>query len=548
MKNIFLFLSFIPTILFGQKLSKVDKIVLNGISTHISFLADDNMEGRRAGTKGEILATKYIQNQFKDAFLNPLGDNLTYLQSFSINDGKNFDKASFFFVNGIELKPFTDYFPLNNSSDSKLIEAAVSISLSENGAPWFLNWEEIVEMNKSNPHFDYKAYLSEKVSSISKKGGTIVIIYNLSSSWLEDLAYTGKDQSEPSLIPIVAITPAAQIKYFRDNTSSYDLKLKIVFTKNERIANNVIGYLDNKAQKTIVFGAHFDHLGYGEDGNSMLRTKEKLIHNGADDNASGTAVLIELAKNLKKERIKDYNFLFIAFSGEELGLLGSKYFTDHPTIDLEKVSYMVNMDMVGRLNDSLKTLTIGGVGTSPIWGNLLPYKNKSNITIKIDSSGTGPSDHTSFYRKNIPVLFFFTGLHTDYHKPSDDYTSINFSGSLAVYKIITSIVKNSSGLQKLAFTKTKEQSVGSSTRFTVSLGIMPDYSYPEKGVRVDGISEGKLAQKVGIVAGDIIMKLGSYQTSTVTSYMEALSKFKKGDSTSVSIQRKNQIIELSIQF
>lgn len=548
MKNIFLFLSFIPTILFGQKLSKDDKIVLNGISSHISFLADDNMEGRRAGTKGEILATKYIQNQFKDAFLNPLGDNLTYLQSFSINDGKNFDKASFFFVNGIELKPFTDYFPLNNSSDSKLIEAAVSISLSENGAPWFLNWEEIVEMNKSNPHFDYKAYLSEKVSSISKKGGTIVIIYNLSSSWLEDLAYTGKDQSEPSLIPIVAITPAAQSKYFRDNTSSYDLKLKIVFTKNERIANNVIGYLDNKAQKTIVFGAHFDHLGYGEDGNSMLRTKEKLIHNGADDNASGTAVLIELAKNLKKERIKDYNFLFIAFSGEELGLLGSKYFTDHPTIDLEKVSYMVNMDMVGRLNDSLKTLTIGGVGTSPIWGNLLPYKNKSNITIKIDSSGTGPSDHTSFYRKNIPVLFFFTGLHTDYHKPSDDYTSINFSGSLAVYKIITSIVKNSSGLQKLAFTKTKEQSVGSSTRFTVSLGIMPDYSYPEKGVRVDGISEGKLAQKVGIVAGDIIMKLGSYQTSTVTSYMEALSKFKKGDSTSVSIQRKNQIIELSIQF
>jgi len=548
MKNILLFLSIIPSILLGQKLSKDDKIVLNGISSHISYLADDNMEGRRAGTKGELLATKYIQSQFKDALLNPFGDNLTYLQTFPINDGKNFEKASFFFVNGIELKPFTDYFPLNNSSDSKLIEAAVSISLSENGAPWFLNWEEIVELNKSNPHFDYKAFLSEKVSSVSKKGGTGLIIYNLTSSWLEDLAYTGKDQSEPSLIPIIAITPTAQSKYFKDNTSSYDLKFKIVFTKNERFANNVIGYLDNKAQKTIVFGAHFDHLGYGEDGNSMLRTKEKLIHNGADDNASGTAVLIELAKNIKKERIKDYNFLFIAFSGEELGLLGSKYFTDHPTIDLDKVSYMVNMDMVGRLNDSLKTLTIGGVGTSPIWGDLLPYKNKSNITIKIDSSGTGPSDHTSFYRKNIPVLFFFTGLHTDYHKPSDDYSKINLNGSLAVYKIITSIVKNTSGLQKLAFAKTREQSVGSSTRFTVSLGIMPDYSYPEKGVRVDGISEGKLAQKVGIVAGDIIMKLGSYQTSTVTSYMEALSKFKKGDSTTVSIQRKNQIIELSIQF
>ena len=546
MKNLLLLFAFFPSFLIAQKLSKSEKKTLNGISNHISFLADDSLEGRRAGTKGELLAFKYIQSQFEDALLKPKGE-VGYIQRFSINDGKNFNK-SFFFVNGQELKPFIDYFPLNNCPESKLIEAAVSISLAEINIPWFLNWEEIIDANKANPHFDYKSFLAEKIITISKKGATGIILYNVSPSWLDELAYTGKDQSEPAIIPIIAITPAAQSKYLKDITASYDIKFKIVLSKNERYANNVIGYIDNAAPKTIVFGAHFDHLGYGEDGNSMLRTKEKFIHNGADDNASGTSVLIELAKTLKSQKNKEYNFLFIAFSGEELGLLGSKYYTEHPTIDLEKVSYMINMDMVGRLNDSSKVITIGGIGTSPSWGDIIPYKNKYNLSIKIDSSGTGPSDHTSFYRKNIPVLFFFTGLHTDYHKPSDDFDKINLVGSLTIHNVIAMIVKNTAGLPKLAFTKTKEQSVGSSTRFTVSLGIMPDYSFSNKGVRVDGISEGKLAQKVGILPGDIILKLGTFQTSTVTSYMEALSKFKKGDTTSVSLERNSQIIDFTIQF
>jgi hypothetical protein len=548
MKNLLLLIALFPYFIFAQKLSRSEKNTLKGISSHISFLSDDNLEGRRAGTRGELLASNYIQSQFAEALLKPLGTNSSYFQRFTVNDGNNFTKSSFFFVNGTELKPFVDYFPLNNCPNTKLIECAVSISLAESNAPWFLNWEEIVESNKSNPHFDFKAFLAEKITTVSKKGATGLILYNLSSTWLEEFNFTGKDQAEPCAIPVIAITPSAQSKFFKDITASYDLKFKIVLSKNVRYANNVVGYIDNSASKTIVFGAHFDHLGYGEDGNSMLRTKEKLIHNGADDNASGTAILIELAKTLKKQKNKEYNFLFIAFSAEELGLLGSKYYTEHPTVDLEKVTYMVNMDMVGRLNDSLKTVTIGGIGTSPIWGDLLPFKNKFNLNIKIDSSGTGPSDHTSFYRKNIPVLFFFTGLHSDYHKPSDDFSRINLEGSLAIHNIISNIIKNSSGLPKLAFTKTKEQAVGSSTRFTVSLGIMPDYSFSEKGVRVDGISEGKLAQKVGILPGDIILKLGTFPTSTVTSYMEALSKFKKGDSTSVSLQRNNQIINFPIQF
>jgi Zn-dependent M28 family amino/carboxypeptidase len=167
----------------------------------------------------------------------------------------------------------------------------------------------------------------------------------------------------------------------------------------------------------------------------MLRTGEKSIHNGADDNASGTAALIELAKLLKKSKLKKHNYLFLAFSGEELGLFGSKYYVEHPTVSLTTMDYMINMDMVGRMNDSTKTITVGGFGTSPTWSTIIISDPKAPFQIKIDSSGTGPSDHTSFYRKDIPVLFFFTGLHSDYHKPSDDANKINYLGELYIVKI-----------------------------------------------------------------------------------------------------------------
>jgi len=548
MKSIFFVFALIPCCLYAQKLTRDDKKVLENLSAHISYLADDSLEGRRAGTKGETIANKYIQSQFEKAQLKPMGDNNGFLQSFPISDGKNFTKSSFFIVNGAELKPNMDYFPFNNSPESKLLESTVSLSLSEPGSPWFINWNEVEEQNKSNPHFDYKAFITEKALLINKKGGTSILLYNVSKTYMDEFAFTGKDQSEQFVIPVIVITSIAKNKFFNDITASNDIKFKIVYTQNQRIAHNVVGYIDNNAASTIVFGAHFDHLGFGEDGNSMLRTKEKFIHNGDDDNASGTAVLMELASSIRKQKLKSYNYLFIAFSGEELGLLGSKYYTDHPTINLSNVSYMINMDMVGRLNDSTKTITIGGIGTSPAWGDILPFKNKQNLTIKVDSSGTGPSDHTSFYRKDIPVLFFFTGLHSDYHKPSDDFSTINVEGSLAVFNLINIILKRSDAMPKLAFTKTKEQTVGSISRFTVSLGIMPDYSFGDKGVRVDGISDGKLAQKVGIIAGDVIVKLGTFPTSTVTSYMEALSKFKKGDATTVYIERNRNIIEIAIQF
>ncbi|HRP32190.1 MAG TPA: M20/M25/M40 family metallo-hydrolase, partial [Agriterribacter sp.] len=317
---------------------------------------------------------------------------------------------------------------------------------------------------------------------------------------------------------------------------------------SDRTGQNVIGYIDNKAPTTIIIGAHYDHLGYGEDGNSMVRSGPAQIHNGADDNASGTAALLELAKLMKKSKSRNNNYLFIAFSGEELGLFGSKYFTDHPTIDLASANYMINMDMIGRLNDSSKTLTIGGYGTSPVWGEVVYAQKKLPFTVKIDSSGTGPSDHTSFYRKNIPVLFFFTGLHHDYHRPSDDADKINYNGELHIVKYIVELIKDVNKKDKLAFTPTRETQTSTSARFSVSLGIMPDYTFSGEGVKVDGVSEGRAAQKAGLLAGDVIVGLGDYAIKSMENYMQALGKFKSGDHTTVRIKRGDKELEFPVTF
>ena len=206
---------------------------------------------------------------------------------------------------------------------------------------------------------------------------------------------------------------------------------------------------------------------------------------------------------------------------------------------------MINMDMVGRLNDSTHGLTIGGYGTSPVWGQLLNEKDKY-FTIKFDSSGSGPSDHTSFYRKDIPVLFFFTGVHGDYHKPGDDAEKINFAGELQVVKLVYNIVEAADKKGKLAFTKTREAAATGKNTFKVSLGIMPDYTYSGSGVRVDGVSEGKLAQKIGIKAGDVVIQLGDIKFTDVQSYMGALGKFNKGDATKVKVKRGNEELTFDI--
>lgn len=547
MRKVFFLLLLAPSIVFAQKLKKADKQILGSLQSHIYFLADDKLEGRRAGTPGEALAVQYITAEFTRAGLSPKGEN-GFLQPFSIDEGRAITSSSFFLVDGKEMTAGTDYFPMGYSPDAKWIESSTSVSVRERGTPWFLNLAEGIIPNKDNPHFDLEAWTRTQISHAADKGATALILYN-SVEGAEEPTYNGRDRSAKSPLPVIYVTRPAFSKFLGDPEATYDLRIRAETEPKTRTAHNVVGYVDNGAPQTIVLGAHLDHLGYGEDGNSMIRTGERQVHNGADDNASGTAALIELAKMLRQSKLRKHNYLFIAFSGEELGLYGSKYFVEHPTIPLNSISYMVNMDMVGRMNDSSRVVTIGGYGTSPTWGNLIGTKTKkSAFSVRIDSSGTGPSDHTSFYRKDIPVLFFFTGLHTDYHKPSDDAPKINYNGTLFIVKYIYELVSHTNELPKLVFTKTREQQVGSSTRFSVSMGIMPDYTYSGAGVRVDGVSEGKAAQKAGLKAGDIVTQLGEHAVTSVEGYMQALGKFKKGDATRVKVRRGNEEMVFDIAF
>lgn len=531
---------------WAQKLKKTDKEILANLKTHIGYLADDKLEGRRTGTAGEKLAMEYISNQFAVAGIAPKGNN-GYYQAFEVNEGKKVDAATFFSINGTQLVIEKDFFPLAYSGEKK-VEGQPAIALQEPEMPWFVDLKEILEENKQNPHFDVQEYIRTNARKAHDKTASAIILYN-TSDINDQLRFDGKDKSPVLPLPVIYVKKEAARKFFHDHTATMQILLNVKLAEAKRTGHNVIGFIDNGAASTVVLGAHYDHLGYGEDGNSMLRTGEHLIHNGADDNASGTAALLELGRILKSSKAKNSNYLLLAFSGEELGLYGSKYFTENPTIDLSAVNYMINMDMIGRLSDSTHTVAIGGYGTSATWATVInPQEKKLPFAIKIDSSGTGPSDHTSFYRKNIPVLFFFTGQHKDYHRPTDDADRINYEGELQIINYITNLITRlDKQNQKLAFLKTREEQART-TSFKVTLGIMPDYTFSGNGLRADGVTDGRPAANAGLKAGDVITQIGEHKISSVESYMQVLNKFNKGEKTIIKFKRGNTDMQAEVVF
>ncbi|MEJ7738809.1 MAG: M20/M25/M40 family metallo-hydrolase [Chitinophagaceae bacterium] len=449
----------------AQKLKKGDLAVISNLRAHVSFLADDSLEGRKAGSKGEKLAMDYISGQFEKSGLQPRGDKGSYFQSFDINEGKSFEKNSYLVINEEKIKP-GEFFPIV-ASPNVTIEASPSMALKETGVPWFLDLKDDLEASKTNPQFILMKYLGDKAKDAAKKGATALLVFN-SDDKVEAPKYDGQEKAEPTPVPVVVVSNNIVKKYLSDETATLKIKLKVEFTDTKRTWHNVVGLVDNGAATTVIIGAHYDHLGMGEERDSMSRKKVKQVHNGADDNASGTAALIELSRLIKNSKLKKNNYLFIAFSGEEAGLFGSKYFVDHPTIDLANANYMLNLHMVGRLNDSAKTLIIGGYRTSPAWGGIFNSIANRYFVNKYDSSGTAPSDHISFYRKDIPVLSFFTGLNSDYHKPTDDYNKVNYTGTYRLIQYIYKLVESVNNKGRLGFSKTREDQSGSLSRFPVT--------------------------------------------------------------------------------
>lgn len=519
---------------------KANAELVTRISSHIRYLADDKLEGRRSGSKGEEMALQYLVGQYQQIGLAPAGKE-GYVQAFEINEGKQIDAETLLQVEGKTLVLQEDYFPLAFSAAAR-VTGSPAMALSESKQPWFKDLKEMLEENKGNPHFDIEEEIRKTVKTVAAKGATALLLYN-SSALVDNIRFNKNDSSEPVQLPVLYITQAGLAKYFSDHSATLAIKLATHFSGKKRMAHNLAGFIDNHAAHTVLLGAHYDHLGYGED-KTALDTGH-VIHNGADDNASGTAALLELARMLKKAAPANNNYLILHFSGEEQGLLGSKYWLDNPSVHITP-NYMINMDMVGRY-DTAHKLTIGGYGTSPAWNEVFTATT-TGLRIKFDSSGNGPSDHAAFYRKDIPVLFLFTGSHSDYHKATDDWEKVNVEAEKDIVKFVYQLIGLADSKGKLVFTKTNDPQQGRARGFTVSLGVIPDYGFTGTGMRIDGVSPGKLAEKIGLQAGDVLLQLGEYKFIDVNSYMAALGQFKKGDKTQLRIRRRNEEKVFDIVF
>ncbi len=539
----------------SQHLPITDDQLKISLKKHISTLASDAFEGRETGTNGERLASDYIISQFKEIGLKPKGEK-KFIQEFPFTEGAEIGKSTQLYINARSYKLDTDFFPLQYSGNGIVTNYITRVgfgiyapALKHDDYDGKMNLNKrifLIESSSpdgSNPHGKYGDYdLAQRVEYAKSRGAAAVIFIN-SDTTVDNPKADFMHKFKASTIPVLFVTGHAA-KILKDSVVT-NCTVGAEIHKIEKVGHNVIGFLNNQSATTIVIGAHYDHLGYGGEGS--LYRGERAIHNGADDNASGTAALIEIARRLKSSGDKKNNYLFIAFSGEEKGLLGSNYFVKHPTIDLRSVNYMINMDMVGRLKPEEKVLQVHGIGTSPLWKTVVDTL-ADGIKIKALESGVGPSDHTSFYLENIPVLHFFSGTHSDYHKPSDDEALINYDGEISIVKIILKTIDRLNDSGRLVFVKTKDDSNDDAPKFKVTLGVIPDYAFEGEGMRIDGVSDGRPAAKAGLLKGDVVLQLGEHKITDMMTYMKALGKFSKGGTTKVKVKRENQVLEKDITF
>jgi Peptidase family M28/PDZ domain/PA domain len=359
-----------------------------------------------------------------------------------------------------------------------------------------------------------------------------------------------------------------QTRIVRLPVGGVTVSLKTDVVRRESPSFNVIGILPGSDPKlkdeAIVIGAHYDHLGLGGEGS--LAPREGEIHHGADDNASGVAGLLELARLLSAQRPRR-TIVFIAFSGEEEGLIGSNYYVNHPVIPLANTVAMINLDMIGRLNEN--KLIIGGVGTAQEWRDSLQNNNiarglsansvfdtstrngahveATGFSLTLNEDGFGPSDHSSFYAKQVPVLFFWTGTHNDYHKPSDTAEKINYGGEARIVAFIANIVRDIDKNDKRpTYTVAKSASPGRSTGFRVYLGTIPNYAESNDGLKIDGVRDDSPAAKAGLKANDKIVKIAGRDVKNVYDYTYALGEMKAGQEYEIEVVRGSERLKLKI--
>jgi hypothetical protein len=591
-------LSLVPPVAAAQTL--VPEITAGDLKTHIRYLASDELGGRGSGAPGNEMAARYIARSIHDWGLAPLGDSGTYFQHFKFVSSVRSGAGNALRFEGkpvgggiLDAVSDTDFRPLGFSSNGTvsgpLVFAGYGISAADSSYDDFKNLDvngKIIVVLRyspdgSDPHGTLTRFSSfqTKTRTARDRGaiGFIVVtgpvdeqedgliklrfdqsfgnsgIPSLSmrrallepliahSGWtLRDIQDSIKARRSPIAFPVAGVTVTITADVEKVSTTTA----------------NVIGFLPGSdpvlKDQVVVLGAHFDHLGLGGEGSGSLQPDTVAIHHGADDNASGTAGLLELAQAFASDRASlKRGLVFAFFSGEEMGTLGSAYYVNNPPVPLARTASMVNMDMIGRLEG--KSLTVYGTGTSPEWNAVLAkYNADSAFTLKSVPDGFGPSDHAQFYGKDIPVLFFFTGNHNDYHRPSDTWDKINYQGEERVVRFVYRIAGEIDGeASRPAFTRTASSAPpeGGDTRgFRTTLAIIPDYNGGVDGMKISVVRPGGPADKAGLKAGDIIVSMAGKKIVNIYDYMELLGKLKGGDRVDLVVMRDGKPLKCTAEM
>jgi len=556
----------------------------------IQYLASDSLGGRRTGTPENDMAGRWIADRFAGLGLTPAGDNGTYFQKFpfvagakpgpdnslSISLGER--KLSFILDDNFRTLAFST----DTSLSAPLVFVGYGITDTaqsyDDYAGQDVNGKIAVILRYSpggdSPHsaFAERSSLRAKIFNAREHGaaGAILVTGPVDSETPQLVPFSFDQGFSSSGIPVVSITweglnelfiPAGKsLKTVQEGingetkpnsftlgaTATMVTSIEKIMSESSNIVGKIEGYDPSLKDEYIVLGAHYDHLGMG--GQGSLAPDTVAVHHGADDNASGSAGLIEAAGNLAAEKGGlRRSVLCIAFSGEEEGLLGSSYFVNHPTVPLASIKTMINMDMIGRIKD--RKLVIEGVGTSPGFEEMVTkFNSDSTFDLSLKPGGYGPSDHSSFYGKDIPTLFFFTNLHSDYHRPSDTWDKINYEGETEVVQLVLKIARELDNKAEAPLFSRVVSSVpqGDSRPMRVRLGVIPDYAEDVAGLKINGTQPDSPAEQGGLMAGDIIVKFGEKTIANIYDFTYVLQEHKPGDVVAVDVLRGEKTVTLTV--
>jgi hypothetical protein len=564
----------------------------------VKTLTAPNMEGRGDGTRGLTRAAHLIENRFKSLGLQPAGTN-SYFQPFTVTTGARLKSNNHFTVHTenakTTLKTNEDFVPFSFSASGSMsapvVFAGYGVSADEFRYDDYAGLDvkdKIVVVLRYEPKFfaahtgdhgltQHSQLITKAINARNHGAKAIVLVNGKLGEGEDDLLTRFGSVSGPENVGIVfvQVKNAVADSWFQAagkslanvqdqlNTSSkpdsfafpdsLHAALNVSIENMRATVNNVLAYLAGKTDEYVIIGAHYDHLGRGNF-DSLAPSQIGQIHPGADDNASGTAGVLELARLLAPHKGElQRGILFASFAGEELGLLGSAAWVKNPTLPPEKAVAMLNMDMIGRIQDG--KVYIGGVGTGSTFKGLLEQEQaKSNLKLEYSPGGYAASDHTSFVGKKIPVLFFFSGLHSDYHKPSDTWDKINAPSAAHLLELISDVgVQLADAQARPAFINVVEERPmggvgGGSGGYGPYFGSVPDFGQSENGVRFSDVRPGSPAAKAGFKAGDVLVQFGGKPINNLYDFTDALRRSKVGDVVEVKVLREGQPVTASVKL